>query len=61
MKLSLDSFYDLYKDIFFLDYRIENCDGQFETDMSFSFLHWNLIEYLHQGVIKVEHLDHELV
>ena len=48
MKRSLDpEGYDMYDDIFYLDYRIENCEGAFETDMSFSFLHWCLIEQLH--------------
>lgn len=44
MKLSLDKNYDMYEDIFSVDYRIDVCKGNFETDMSFSFLHWRLIE-----------------
>lgn len=29
--------------------------------MSFSYLHWTLIEALHAGKLGVEHLDHELI
>jgi hypothetical protein len=44
IRKTLDPNYDLYSDIFALDYRINNCTGQFETDMSFSYLNWSLIE-----------------
>ena len=29
--------------------------------MSFSFLYWSLIEQLHSGKLKVEHIDAELI
>lgn len=61
IRKALDPNYDLYKDVFSLDYRIDNCNGQFETDMSFSFLHWSLIEQLHSGKISVDHLDLEQI
>jgi hypothetical protein len=47
LQKALNKNYDMYNEIFSLDYRIDNCEGQFETDMSFSFLSWSLIEQLH--------------
>lgn len=44
LKKNIDKTYNLYQEQFYLDYRIDNCEGQFETDMSFSFLHWSLVE-----------------
>ena len=61
MKKNMDPKYDMYQEIFSLDYRIDNCNGSFETDMSFSFLHWSLIEQLLSKKIKVEHLDDEII
>jgi hypothetical protein len=61
IQLALDPDHDLYEDIISVDYRIEDCKGKFETDMSFSFLHWRLIEQLKEGKIGVVHLDRELV
>lgn len=61
MKLALDPEYDLYNDIFAVDYRIDDCRGNLETDLSFSFLHWCLIEQLKEGKLVVSQLDRELV
>jgi hypothetical protein len=36
--------YDMNNELFQMDYRIENCQGKFELDMTFSFLHWSIIE-----------------
>jgi hypothetical protein len=44
LQQAMDPDFDMYNEIFRLDYRIDNCNGQFEVDMSFSFLHWSLIE-----------------
>lgn len=61
MKKALDPNYDLYSDIFALDYRIDNCKGQFETGMSFIYLYWSLIEQLLAGNILVSSLDDEII
>ncbi len=61
IKKALNSNYNIYKEIFAVDYRIEECNGPYEVDMSFSFLHWCLIEQLHRGKLKVEYLDEEMI
>ena len=57
----IDPNYNHYQDIFSLDYRIDNCKGQFEVDMSFSYLHWSLIEQLLSGKITVDSLDEDVI
>jgi hypothetical protein len=44
IKKGLNPSYNMYKEIFALDYRVDDCRGAFEVDMSFSFLNWCLIE-----------------
>jgi len=44
-----------------VDYDVNNTKGRFVADLSFTFLHWNLIEKLDQGVIDPEQIDAEQV
>lgn len=53
--------HDLYSDIFHVDFTSNNCQSRYETDMSFSFLHWCLMEQLKAGKLQVKNLDSEII
>ena len=40
--------------MFTVDYNLEGSRGKFIADLSFSFLHWNLIEKLESGQIQLD-------
>ena len=44
MKYSKNSDYIMYTDIFTIDHRINGCLGKYESQLTFSFLYWSLIE-----------------
>jgi hypothetical protein len=39
----------LYPNLFTVDYTLEGFEGRYVADLSFSFLHWNLMEKLESG------------
>lgn len=45
--------------MFTVDYTIEDIRGRFVSDLSFTFLHWNLMEQLESDALKVEQIDAE--
>ena len=47
--------------MFTVDYTINETSGKFVADLSFSFLHWNLIEQLESGKLKVEQIDDDQI
>ena len=49
--------YSIYKDLFSVDYRLDESSGRFVADLSFSFLHWNLIEQLRNRKLAVDQID----
>lgn len=36
--------FSLYDELFTVDYQIDNCKGMHVADMSFTFLHWKIME-----------------
>lgn len=34
----------LYQDMFTVEYNMDGCKGRFIADLSFTFLHWKLME-----------------
>jgi hypothetical protein len=53
--------YSLYQELFSVDYKIGKCKDRYIADLSFSFLHWNLIEQLEQGHIRIKDIDNEQI
>ena len=47
----------LYPELFTVDYGQDDFKGRYVTDLSFSFLHWNLMEKLESGDITVDKID----
>jgi hypothetical protein len=47
----------LYNAMFTVDYSLEGSRGKFLADLSFSFLHWNLMEKLESGLIQLDQID----
>ena len=43
--------------LFTVDYNIEGTKGRFMSDLSFTFLHWNLIEQLNERKLEVSCID----
>ena len=43
--------------LFNVDYNIDNCKDRFTANLSFTFLHWRLMEYLEHGHIDVDSID----
>lgn len=46
--------HSLYQELFNVDYCIEDVKGRFVSDLSFTFLHWNLMEQLESEELAVE-------
>ena len=40
-----------------MDYSLDNYRGKFVADLSFSYLHWNLMEKLESGQITIDQID----
>lgn len=51
--------YHLYNSLFTVDYRIEECNHRYVAEMSFTFLHWTLMEQLRSGKLTLNHIDLE--
>ena len=34
----------MYRELFTVDYQIEGCTGMHVTDLTFTFLHWKIME-----------------
>jgi hypothetical protein len=49
----------LYRNLFTVDYTLDNYLGRYVVDLSFSYLHWNLMEKLETGKIQVAQIDEE--
>ena len=47
--------------LFSVDYNLDGAKGNFVSDLSFSFLHWNIIEQLNSGALDVEEVDQEQI
>ena len=48
-----------YENLFTVDFNVDNCKDRYVVDLSFTFLHWNLIELLAKGRIQVDQIDQE--
>ena len=53
--------YNMYKSLFSVDYRLDESSGRFVADLSFSFLHWNLIEQLKTRKLAVDQIDEQQI
>jgi hypothetical protein len=49
----------LYEELFTVDFRLGECKDRYISDLSFSFLHWNLMEQLESGKLSVTDIDHD--
>ena len=49
----------LYRRMFTVDYTVDTYAGRYLADLSFSFLHWNLMEKLETNAIKVDQIDQD--
>lgn len=47
----------LYPSLFTVDYGVDQYKGRYFADLSFTFLHWNLMEKLRAGTISVDEID----
>lgn len=47
----------LYPFLFTVDYGVDAYKGRYFADLSFTFLHWNLMEKLRAGTISVDEID----
>lgn len=48
---------DIYNRIFTVDYTLDSYKGRYVADLSFTFLHWNLMEKLKNRTIQVSQID----
>jgi hypothetical protein len=48
---------ELYQYLYTVDYGVDQYKGRYFADLSFTFLHWNLLEKLRQGSITVDQID----
>jgi hypothetical protein len=46
--------YLMNKGLFNIDYRVDQCTGRYVADLSFTFLHWSLMEQLGDGKISFD-------
>ena len=49
------------KNLFSVDFRINECKGRYVSDISFTFLHWNLMEQLGAEKITFNQIDNQQV
>ena len=47
----------MYEDVFSVDYQQDKCKGMFTADLSFTFLHWQMIEQLEKGELELENIE----
>ena len=47
----------LYRNMFTVDYTVDQYSGRYVADLSFSYLHWSLIEKLQDSNIQVDEID----
>jgi hypothetical protein len=47
----------MYDEIFTVDYQIDNNNGMHIADMSFTFLHWKIIEQLESKNLSIDLID----
>jgi len=45
--------------MFTVDYTVDQYSGRYVADLSFSYLHWSLMEKLQTGMIRVDQIDLE--
>ena len=50
---------EFYQTLFTVDFGVDDCKDRYVADLSFTFLHWNLIELLSKGKILVDQIDEE--
>lgn len=43
--------------MFTVDYNIANCKDRYMADLSFTFLHWRLLEELENGNMNIDNID----
>lgn len=44
-----------------MDYQLNSCKGMHSNDMSFTFLHWKMMEQLDQKTIDIDLIDDEQI
>lgn len=47
----------LYPELFTVDYQVDKCTGMHVADMSFTFLHWKIMEQLENGSLGIDLID----
>ncbi|CDW71887.1 wd-40 repeat protein [Stylonychia lemnae] len=53
--------YGLYPDVFTVDYQVDHCKGMHVADMSFTFLHWKMMEQLEKKALQIELVDNSQI
>ena len=51
----------LYPQLFTVDYQVDNCRGMHVADMSFTFLHWKMMEQLEDRTLSIELIDNKQI
>lgn len=49
--------FSLYTELFTVDYQVDNGRGLFMADMSFTFLHWKIMEQLEKKRLEISLID----
>lgn len=47
----------LYSEMFTVDFQIQKCKGMHVSDLSFTYLHWKLMEQVDLGNVPLEMID----
>lgn len=53
--------YIMNKCLFNIDHRVDECKSRHVADLSFTFLHWSLMEQLGVGRITFDQIDNQYV
>ena len=51
----------MYEEMFTVDYQLDECKGKFLADLSFTFLHWKLMEQMQDGIVDMNDIDESIV
>lgn len=53
--------FSLYSELFTVDYQRNGCKGMHSADMSFTFLHWKMMEQLDLSTLSIDLIDDEQI
>lgn len=51
--------FSLYPDLFTVDYQLDDCRSLHVADMSFTFLHWKIIEEINENPKYIDLIDNQ--